>query len=96
MGCYLRCERGSEPRQQLGESWFANPKEVPRQTISMSARQILRSREIIVVVPDERKAQAVKSCVEGGITAQVPASVSRKHANVTLYLDKNSAALLSA
>jgi glucosamine-6-phosphate deaminase len=64
---------------------------------SEGSREIrsLRSSEIIVVVPDERKAQAVKFPVAGGITPQVPASILRTHANATLYLDKNSA-LLSA
>ena len=83
-------------RQQVEESWFANLEAVPQQAISMSVRQILKAREIISVVPDERKAQAVKSCVEGGISPQVPASILRTHSNASLYLDKNSAALLSA
>lgn len=50
----------------------------------------------VIVVPDERKAQAVKSCVEGEITPQVPASILRTHSNASLYLDRNSADLLSA
>jgi glucosamine-6-phosphate deaminase len=82
-------------RQQVGESWFANLEEVPRQAISMSVRQLLKAREIIIVVPDERKAQAVKSCVEGRISSQVPASILRTHSNASLYLDRNSAALLN-
>jgi glucosamine-6-phosphate deaminase len=83
-------------RQQVGESWFANLEEVPTQAISMSVRQILKAKEIIIVVPDERKAQAVKSCVEGEITPHVPASILRTHSNASLYLDRNSSALLSA
>jgi len=57
-------------------------------------RQILKAKEIIAVVPDERKAQAVKSCVEGEITPLAPASILRTHPNTTVYLDQNSAALL--
>jgi len=48
-------------QQQVNEGWFRSVAEVPTQAISMSVRQILRSKEIIVVVPDERKAQAVKN-----------------------------------
>jgi glucosamine-6-phosphate deaminase len=78
----------------VGEGWFADMSEVPRQAISMSVRQILKAKEIIAVVPDARKAQAVKSCVEGEITPLAPASILRTHPNTTVYLDQNSAALL--
>jgi glucosamine-6-phosphate deaminase len=83
-------------QQQVNEGWFARMEDVPARAISMSVRQILRSREIIVVVPDERKAQAVKSSLEGEITPFVPASILRTHPNATIYLDKDSAALLSS
>lgn len=83
-------------RQQVGEGWFTSVAEVPSQAISMSVRQILKSREIICVVPDARKAAAVKACVEGEISPMAPASILRTHANTTLYLDRDSAALLTA
>ena len=82
-------------QQQVNEGWFGSVAQVPAQAISMSVRQILRSREIIAVVPDERKAQAVKHSLEGEITEMVPASILRSHPNATLYLDKDSAALLT-
>jgi glucosamine-6-phosphate deaminase len=82
-------------RQQVSEAWFADLSEVPKQAISMSIRQILKSKEILAVVPDARKAQAVKKCFEGEISPLAPASMLRTHANATLYLDKDSASLLS-
>lgn len=82
-------------RQQVNEGWFADIAEVPRRAISMSIRQILRAKEIIACVPDARKSQAVKACLEGEISPLVPGSILRQHANVTLYLDLDSAALLS-
>jgi glucosamine-6-phosphate deaminase len=81
--------------QQVGEAWFANISQVPRQAISMSVRQILKSKEILAVVPDSRKAAAVKACFEGEISPMAPASILRTHANATIYLDRNSASLLS-
>ena len=81
-------------RQQVGEGWFASIAEVPSQAISMSVGQILKSREIICVVPDARKADAVKACVEGEVSPMAPASILRTHPNTTLYLDRDSAALL--
>jgi glucosamine-6-phosphate deaminase len=82
-------------RQQVGEGWFASISEVPRQAISMSVHQILHAREIIAVVPDARKAHAVKLCVEGEITPMAPASILRTHPAATLYLDSESASQLS-
>jgi glucosamine-6-phosphate deaminase len=83
-------------RQQVGEGWFSNISDVPRQAISMSVRQIMKAREILVVVPDARKANAVKLCFEGEIGPMAPASILRKHARATVYLDGASAASLSA
>jgi glucosamine-6-phosphate deaminase len=81
-------------KQQLGEGWFADLSEVPRQAISMSVRQILQAREIICAVSDARKKQAVAACLEGDITPLAPASILRTHPNTTVYLDKSAAALL--
>ncbi len=82
-------------QQQVGEGWFADLSAVPSQAISMSIRQILKARAIISVVPDARKAQAVKACFEGPISPMAPASILRTHTNATIYLDKASASLLS-
>lgn len=81
--------------QQVGEAWFADISQVPTHAISMSVREILKAREILAVVPDSRKAQAVKACFEGEISPMAPASILRTHASATIYLDKSSAALLS-
>lgn len=83
-------------RQQVGEGWFKDLSEVPRQAISMSVRQIMKAREIIVVVPDARKAQAVKLSFQGEISPLAPASILRTHSNATVYLDKDSASLLDS
>jgi glucosamine-6-phosphate deaminase len=83
-------------RQQVNEGWFSALSEVPKQAISMSIRQILRAREIIAIVPDARKAQAVKTCFEGAVSPMAPASILRTHPKTTVYLDEDSAALLSA
>jgi glucosamine-6-phosphate deaminase len=79
----------------VGEAWVADISQVPKNAISMSVRQILKAREILAVVPDTRKAQAVKACFEGDISPMAPASILRTHPNATVYLDRNSASLLS-
>jgi glucosamine-6-phosphate deaminase len=83
-------------QQQVGEGWFKSLDEVPMQAISMSIRQILRSRHILCIVPDQRKAVAVKNCVELEVSPMHPASILQKHDSVTVYLDRESASLLRA
>ena len=81
-------------RQQVGEGWFKDLSEVPQQAISMTVNQLLKAREIICVVPDARKAEAVKNCFENEISPQVPASILRRHERTTVYLDAYSSSLL--
>ena len=81
-------------KQQLGEGWFKSFKEVPLSAISMSIKQILQSKNIICSVPDSRKAMEVKNTLGKKVSNLYPASILQTHKNCTLYLDKNSAALL--
>jgi glucosamine-6-phosphate deaminase len=81
-------------QQQVNEGWFATLEQVPETAISMSVRQILDADAILCVVPEARKAEAVRASVEGPITPEVPASILRTHANVRLYLDSDSSSLL--
>jgi glucosamine-6-phosphate deaminase len=81
--------------QQVGEGWFKDLSTVPTQAISMSVRQVMKSKEILAVVPDARKARAIKACFDCEINPMAPSSILRTHPNATVYLDRHSAALLS-
>ena len=83
-------------QQQVGEGWFRSVDEVPRQAISMSIKQILKSRNILCIVPDKRKAEAVRASVESEVSPLKPASILQQHPSVTLYLDRESSSLLGA
>jgi glucosamine-6-phosphate deaminase len=82
-------------RQQMSEGWFESINDVPPRAISMSVKQILRAKNIICSVPGKRKAIAVKNCVEQPVSNLFPASILQNHPNCTLYLDRDSASLLS-
>jgi glucosamine-6-phosphate deaminase len=81
--------------QQLGEGWFERLDDVPTRAISMSIRQIIKSACIIASVPDRRKARAVKDALEGPLTNACPASILQNHPNCEIFLDLDSASLLS-
>ena len=82
-------------QQQFGEGWFPTFDDVPKQAVSMSIRQIMKSARIILSVPDRRKAVAVKGTVEGPVTPTCPASIVQRHADCTLYIDDAAAAELA-
>jgi len=82
-------------KQQLGEGWFKSFEEVPRRAISMSVKQILKSKQIICSVPDKRKAKAVKDCVERPVSNLFPASILQSHSGCTLFLDAASSSMLA-
>lgn len=82
-------------RQQVGEGWFDSLESVPKQAISMSIRQIMKSKVILCTVPDRRKAEAVRNSVEGEVSPRVPASILQQHPNTHLALDAGSSSLLS-
>ncbi|MDR6781980.1 glucosamine-6-phosphate deaminase [Pedobacter africanus] len=83
-------------KQQLGEGWFPTLNDVPRQAISMSVRQIMKSKCIICSVPDSRKAEAVKNSLKAAVSNSFPASILQLHPDCHLYLDSASAQLISA
>jgi glucosamine-6-phosphate deaminase len=82
-------------QQQVGEGWFRSVDEVPRQAISMSIKQIIKARNILCIVPDKRKAEAVRTSVESEVSPFRPGSILQTHECVTLYLDRESSSLLS-
>ena len=82
-------------RQQLGEGWFPTLDDVPRRAISMSIRRIMRSETIVCSVPDLRKADAVRAALEGPVTPMVPASILQQHPRAAIFLDRQSASLLT-
>jgi glucosamine-6-phosphate deaminase len=83
-------------KQQVGEGWFASLADVPRRAITMSIRQILSAQSIVCTVPDARKAEAVSAAVSGPLSPELPASILRQHPHTTLYLDPDSARLVTA
>lgn len=81
-------------RQQMGEGWFPTLESVPERAISMSVRQIMKSKSIICSVPDSRKAVAVRKTLKDNVSPDIPASILRNHLNAWLFLDEDSASFV--
>lgn len=82
-------------RQQVGEGHFPNLDAVPAYAITLTLPALCRVGRMIAVVPEKRKAEAVKAALEGPVTPACPGSFLRRQAHAALYLDADSASLLA-
>ena len=80
--------------QQVGEGHFPTVDAVPAQALTVTIPALLRAGTVLAVVPEARKARAVRAALTGLVSNACPASVLRRYANATLHLDEESAALL--
>ncbi|TBL77349.1 glucosamine-6-phosphate deaminase [Paenibacillus thalictri] len=78
-------------KQQVGEGWFPTVEDVPKQAITMTVHQIMKSRTILSCVPNKVKAKAIREFFENDIDHRFPSTIMKSHPNLTLYLDKQSA-----
>ena len=81
-------------RQQVDEGHFANLEAVPAAAVSLTVPALLSARHVQVVVPERRKADAVRAALTGPIATDCPASVLRRASHAVLRLDLESASLL--
>jgi glucosamine-6-phosphate deaminase len=82
-------------RQQVGEGHFTDVDAVPTHAITVTIPALLRAKRVLAIVPERRKAVAVRDALLGPISTACPASKLRDTPHATLYLDADSASLLS-
>ena len=69
-------------QQQVNEGWFKDLSEVPKQAVSMTVPQIMKSRVIVSIVPGIRKSDAVSKTLSAEeVTNMVPATILKTHEN---------------
>ena len=83
-------------QQQVNEGWFPSLDAVPEQAITMTVKQILKSKIILSCVPRRMKAEAIRKTLTSEVTPQIPATILKTHPDWTLYLDAESARLLDS
>jgi glucosamine-6-phosphate deaminase len=81
-------------RQQVGEGHFASLAEVPTHAITLTIPALLAPKQILCIVPEARKAEAVRACLTEPISEDRPGSILRRVGHARLYLDVESAAQL--
>ena len=81
-------------QQQVGEGHFPNLEAVPQYAFTLTIPTLCSGRRMLCIVPERRKAQAVKDALRGPISPACPASFLRQQSHCTLFLDSDSASLL--
>jgi glucosamine-6-phosphate deaminase len=81
--------------QQVNDGCFASIEQVPTHALTVTVPALARAPYLFCIVPAPSKAWAVKETLTGSIDEHCPASILRTHKSAVLYLDRDSAALLT-
>lgn len=81
--------------QQVNEGHFPTLNDVPKRALTLTVPALLNAKHVLAIVPEARKAEAVKNALEGPVTPNCPGSILRTRPNVTMYLDQESASKLA-
>ena len=82
-------------QQQVNTGQFPNLETVPQYAFTVTIPTICAAKKILCLAPDKRKANVVKEMLQGTVSTDCPASILRQQPQATLFLDVNSASLLS-
>ena len=78
-------------RQQVGEGHFPSLAAVPQYACTLTVPALCSARKMLCIVPENRKAEAVRAALHDPVGPSCPASVLRRQSHCTLFLDEESA-----
>ena len=81
--------------QQVGEGHFPNLEAVPKEAITLTCPTLMSAKNLICCAPEKRKAEAIRNALQGPLSEECPASLLVTHPGARIYLDSESASLLS-
>ena len=83
-----------ESTREANARFFNSIDDVPTQAITMGIDSIFESKEIVLMISGEKKAEALYKLINGDVTEDFPASILQNHENVTVVADKAALSLL--
>ena len=78
-----------ESTRQANARYFDSIDEVPTHAVTMGISTIMKSKEILLLISGE-KAETLKKLIHGDISEEFPASILKKHNNVTIIADQKA------
>lgn len=80
--------------QQVGEGHFPDLASVPAYALTLTIPALFLARRVLTIVPEKRKAEAVRRSLRGPVSTDCPGSYLCTRDNAELFLDADSASLL--
>ncbi len=77
--------------QQVYDGAFRTIEEVPKRALTLTIPYLMKVPRALAMVPGPRKRAAVRAVIQGPVREAWPATVLRRHAGATLFLDRDSA-----
>lgn len=81
-------------QQQVDDDCFATLSQVPTRAVTLTVPALIAAPRLFCAVPASAKAAAVRETVFGRLGTHCPSTILRTHPGCTMYLDRQSAALL--
>ncbi len=79
--------------QQVGQKYFKKQQQLS-QGLTLGIANLMEARHVAMVVSGVKKAEIVRQVIEKEISDNLPASLLRRHKNLSMYLDADAASLL--
>ncbi len=83
-----------ESTRVANSKYFRSLETVPHYAITIGLADIMKAKKIVLIATGLAKAEIIKKINESEITEDLPATILKKHNDVTLILDKEAASLL--
>lgn len=77
-------------QQQVNDGCFPTFDDVPTHALTLTIPTLLSAAHLYCMVPGPTKRQAVERTLNGPISTECPSTVLRRHADCTLYVDRDS------
>ena len=76
---------------EANSRFFKNIKDVPIQALTMGLGEIMKAKRILLLATGKSKVNAIRNLMNGVVSIEQPASVLKRHPNVTVIVDKEAA-----
>lgn len=80
---------------EANSRFFGADERQPTDSITMGIGTILDAKQVVLLATGAHKAEAVKGCVEGAVTASCPASALQMHQHAIVVVDEPAAEKLT-
>ncbi len=75
--------------------FFDNEQDVPRFCLTMGIGTVMEARMILLLASGKNKSEAVFQCVEGPVSASLPASILQLHPQAKILVDEEASSSLT-